>query len=75
MKPWKKNYIKESKKMRVRKTLIRGIRIFNLRVELNWKNSFNKIKKNQKNKGQAEKNKTIKNLIKEWKNWLNKLTP
>jgi hypothetical protein len=55
--------------MRVRKTLIRGIRIFNLRVELNWKNSFNKIKKNQKNKGQAEKNKTIKNLIKEWKNW------
>jgi hypothetical protein len=35
--------------MRVEKKLIRGIKIFNLRVKLNWKITFKKEKTNQKN--------------------------
>jgi hypothetical protein len=40
---------------------------------LNWKITFIKKKKNQQNKGQTEKNKTMKNLILWW-NWKKKNT-
>jgi hypothetical protein len=38
---------------------------------LNWKIALTKRKKNQKNKGQNENNKTTKTLI-EWWNWKSK---
>ena len=47
-----------------KKTLIRGIQIFNLRVKLNWKITLIKEKTNQKNEDQSEINKA-KNF------WLN----
>ena len=40
---------------------------------MNWKIALTKGKKNQKNEGQIEKNKTTKNLI-EWWNWNTKKT-
>jgi hypothetical protein len=66
------NHTKGSKIIRVKikkKKWIRGqIKIFNWRVKLNWKIALTKRKKNQKNKGQNENNKTTKTLI-EWWNW------
>jgi hypothetical protein len=60
--------------MRVKTKLIRGqFFFFNWRVKLNWKIALTKGKKNQKNEGQIEKNKTTKNLI-EWWNWNTKKT-
>jgi hypothetical protein len=61
MKPEKKiNYIKRSQKNKgEKKTLIRGIQIFNQRVSLNWKTALIKEKKIQRNESQTKKNKTI----------------
>jgi len=39
----------------VKKTLIRGLQIFNWKVKLNWKITLIKEKINQKNEGQIEK--------------------
>jgi hypothetical protein len=53
---------KDLRKIRVKKTLIRGLQIFNWKVKLNWKITLIKEKINQKNEGQIEK-KITKNLI------------
>jgi hypothetical protein len=54
------NYIKRSQKNKgEKKTLIRGIQIFNQRVSLNWKTALIKEKKIQRNESQTKKNKTI----------------
>jgi hypothetical protein len=64
MKSEKKKSItqKDLRKIRVKKTLIRGLQIFNWKVKLNWKITLIKEKINQKNEGQIEK-KITKNLI------------
>jgi len=64
MKPEKNNYIKGSKKMRVRKNINWRDKNFQLEGLIELKNSFKKRKKNIKIEGQIEKNKTTKNLIK-----------
>jgi hypothetical protein len=46
---------KDLRKIRVKKTLIRGLQIFNWKVKLNWKITLIKEKINQKNEGQIEK--------------------
>jgi hypothetical protein len=43
---------KDLRKIRVKKTLIRGLQIFNWKVKLNWKITLIKEKINQKNEGQ-----------------------
>jgi hypothetical protein len=57
----------------VKKTLIRGLQIFNWKVKLNWKITLIKEKINQKNEGQIEKKKQQKiwlnNEIKSKKNF------
>jgi hypothetical protein len=53
---------KDLRKIRVKKTLIRGLQIFNWKVKLNWKITLIKEKINQKNEGQIEK-KITKKLI------------
>jgi len=52
----------------VKKKLIRGIKIFNWRVKLNWNIDLIERKTNQKKDGQTGKKKTTKKLI-EWWNW------
>jgi hypothetical protein len=75
MKSEKKKSItqKDLRKIRVKKTLIRGLQIFNWKVKLNWKITLIKEKINQKNEGQIEKKKQQKiwlnNEIKSKKNF------
>jgi hypothetical protein len=55
MKPEKNNYIKGSKKMRVRKNINWRDKNFQLEGLIELKNSFKKRKKNLKIEGQIEK--------------------